>query len=384
MPNPFLRQLLPLRFPWREGNQFDLLVDGREYFPAMLQAIAQAQQSIELEMYLVSSGAVFTQFQQALLQAVQRGVHIRILLDGYGARGLHFADRQVLQTAGVEFAIFNRLRWRKGLGNLLRNHRKLLLIDQQLAYVGGAGLTDEFLYARHQPPWHEVMLAIRGPVVVDWHVLFERTWSGIRKNWFKRPRVPQATDIAGNESGRVCASNGPRAHHVLHSLYQQISKSQQRVWLITPYFLPSLRLRRLLVKAAQRKLDVRILVPGRLTDHPSVRHASRRYYARLLRSGVRIFEYQPSFIHAKIALCDDWASIGSTNFDRWNLRWNLDANQEINSAEFADQVRHLLDIDFAASEMLRYDTWLQRPAYLRLFETLNGWLDQLLARLRIR
>jgi phosphatidylserine/phosphatidylglycerophosphate/cardiolipin synthase-like enzyme len=377
-----LPKLLPPRFVWREGNQFELLIDGSRYFPTMLNAIEQAQHSIELEMYLVSSGEIFTQFYTAFNNAAQRGVVIRILLDGFGTIGLSATDRQQLQAPGIELQFYNTLGWRKGAGNFLRNHRKLLLIDRQQAFVGGTGLTDEFLYDHSvTTPWHEVMLGIRGPVVADWSRLFECSWSGLRKELFKATKKSPPLLHAGTQTGRVTASNGPYAHHVMQSLYHQIAQSQRRVWLVTPYFLPSLQLKRLLINAASRQLDVRILVPGQLTDHPAIRQASRRHYARLLKNGVRIFEYQPRFIHAKIALCDNWVSIGSTNFDRWNLRWNLDANQEVNDPAFAEQVQSLLQQDFLQSEQLHYAEWLQRPWYSRLQEWFNGKLEQLLNKL---
>ena len=383
MQTPKLHQLLPPHFPWRGGNQFELLVDGKVFFPRMLAAIEQAQHSIMLEMYLVSSGRVFTQFKQALLAAAQRGVRVRILLDDYGSKLLNATDRQALQTPNIEVLFFNRLRWRQGVSNLLRNHRKLLLVDLQVAFVGGTGLIDEFLFdLPHHPAWHEIMLAIHGPVVRDWLTLFERTWYGLSATWFKQRRSGRRpVQALGTQRGRVCASNGLRAHHVAQSLHEELRQSRRLVWLATPYFIPSLQLRRLLIQAAKRGLDVRILVPGRLTDHSAIRHASRRHYARLLRNGVRIFEYEPRFIHAKLAICDDWISLGSTNFDSWNLRWNLDANQEVGNLEFAALVREQLDRDFALSEELHYDTWLQRPLYLRCLEWINGRLDRWLARL---
>lgn len=382
MRNLALQQLLPPRFDWRDGNTFELLVDGGNFFPQMLQAIEQAQQRIDLEMYLVSSGQVFTQFCAALIGAAQRGVKVRMLLDDYGSRSLPAMERRSLSLSGIDIALFNRLRWRQGVSNLLRNHRKLLLIDNTLAFVGGAGLTDEFMYDHAQPPWHEMMVAIRGPVVADWRALFERTWLGLRKTMFKPVQPVVAQRAIGKQRGRVCASNGPRAHHVVQSLYRQIAQAQRCVWLVTPYFLPSLKLRRVLIDAARRNVDVRVLVPGRLTDHPAIRHASRRHYARLLRSGVRLFEFQPRFVHAKVALCDQWVSIGSTNFDRWNLLWNLDANQEIDDAAFAAQLRRVLEADFAHCEELRYARWQQRPLYLRCLEWCTGKLDELLLRLR--
>ncbi len=383
MRHSTLKSILPPRFNWREGNQFELLVDGTQYFPAMLNAIEQAQHSIDLEMYLASSGEVFNRFCQALIAAAQRGVIIRVLFDDFGTRELNPGDKHKLNVPGVSVQYYNPLHWQQGTANMLRNHRKLLVIDQQIAFVGGAGLTNEFLIGKSaDTPWHEVMLRIQGPVISDWCNLFQRSWLGMRKSLFTAPTPAISHFSTGTQRGRVCASNGPNAHHVTQSLYQQITQSTQRVWLATPYFLPSLRLRYLLIEAARNKLDTRILVPGQFTDHPAVRQASRRHYARLLKHGVRIFEYQPRFIHAKIALCDNWVSLGSTNFDRWNLRWNLDANQEVNDAGFADQVQTLLERDFADSEELHYSSWLQRPWYARMQEWFNGKLDQLLNRLR--
>jgi phosphatidylserine/phosphatidylglycerophosphate/cardiolipin synthase-like enzyme len=183
-------------------------------------------------------------------------------------------------------------------------------------------------------------------------------------------------------AGRVVASYGPQAHQVLQSLHRRIKSAHHRVWIVTPYFMPSWKLRQRLIGAARCGVDTRILVPGVHTDHPAFRQASRRYYARLLLHGVRIFEYQPRFIHAKIALCDDWASIGSTNFDRWNLRWNLDANQEVADINFATQLVTMLDSDFAQSIELRQQDWLHRPWHQRCMEWVTGWLERWSGRLR--
>jgi cardiolipin synthase len=373
-----LRHLLPPRFEWRSGNQFELMIDGDSYFPAMLRAIDGAQRSIDLEMYLANSGETFDRFVTALHAAAQRGVTVRILLDDFGTRELLETDKQRLKAPGIEVQFYNPLHWQQGTANMLRNHRKLLMVDQQVAFVGGAGLTDEFLLTSTAgTPWHEVMLKIQGPVITDWCTLFQHSWFGIRKRIFKSLPAVLSSANAGHQQGRVCASNGPHAHHVMQSLYQQIEQARQHVWIVTPYFLPSLRLRRYLIKAAQRKVDTRLLLPGPFTDHPAIRQAAHRFFARLLKNGVRIFEYQPRFIHAKIAFCDQWVTLGSTNFDRWNLRWNLDANQEVNDADFAAQIRTMLEKDFADCQELHYAHWLQRPWYLRIQEWFNGKLDEL-------
>jgi phosphatidylserine/phosphatidylglycerophosphate/cardiolipin synthase-like enzyme len=141
---------------------------------------------------------------------------------------------------------------------------------------------------------------------------------------------------------------------------------------------PSLRLRHVLRGAARRGVDVRLLLPGPITDHPAVRFAGRRFYASLLGAGVRIFEYQPRFLHGKMLLCDDWVSLGSSNLDRWNLRWNLEGNQEILSAEFAQQAIALFERDFALSEECRIEAWQTRSYYYRWLEWFWGQIDALL------
>lgn len=350
----------------------------------MLAAIEQAQRSIIIEMYLCGAGEVFTQFRTALLAAAQRGVTVRLLFDDFGSLQLSGSERRLLMQHGIQMRFYNRLRWRKGLSNLFRNHRKLMVVDDEVAFTGGFGLTDEFLHgAAKQPAWHDLAVEIRGPVVADWTQLFERTWTGLyrslRTHFKRNKKVPHVNEAAW---GKLAASNGPRAHQVMQAVHEQLKQARHRAWLVTPYFMPSWKLRRRLIQAARRGVDTRILLPGRLTDHPGIRHASRRHYARLLQHGVRIFEYQPSFIHAKLAVCDEWVSIGSTNFDHWNMRWNLDANQEVRDQAFSDAVLHVLEADFAASRELHYERWLRRHWTLRLMESITGVVERWLDRLR--
>ncbi len=374
-----MASLLSTSFPWRAGNQFQLHEDGAQFFPRMLSAIQQAQHSISLEMYLCSSGKVFGKFRDALIAAAQRGVTVKLLLDGFGSLQVNTHDRAQLLKAGIELRFYNPISWRRGLKNLLRNHRKVLIVDKVIAFTGGAGLTDEFAGNDNTAAWHDVMLEIHGAVVTDWQRLFDRTWLGslkIKLGQFNRSNASRLLQRITDENGRVVASFGPQAHHVLQSLHRQIKVAQRRAWIVTPYFMPSWKLRQRLIEAAHRGLDTRILVPGVHTDHPAFRQASHQYYAKLLHHGVRIFEYQPCFIHLKTALCDDWVSIGSTNFDRWNVRWNLDANQEVADIDFVTQLVTMLDLDFSHSIELRQQDWLLRPWYQRGMEWFIGLLER--------
>jgi len=372
-------------FPWRNGNQFELLVDGERFFPAMLHAIAQAERTILLEIYLFESGQVATRFISALTAAAERGVAIFLLLDDFGAQWLNSHDRWRLQHTNIHITFYNPLRYGKLRRNLFRDHRKLLVVDGRTAFTGGAGITDGFDTAKNPRGWHEVMLRISGPVLADWQQLFERNWN----RWSEPPlRLPPATTTpVGSQRARVVI-NAPARANVKRSLINHLHGAERRIWLATAYFIPSRKIRRLLRRAAGRGVDVRLLLPGPHTDHPAVRHAGRRFYARLLRHGVRIYEYQPSFLHAKVLLCDDTVTVGSSNIDRWNLRWNLEANQELADPQLAQEVTALFEEDFQQSHELRYDTWFRRPWHRRLLEWFWGrvdlWVDRRSQRRRSR
>jgi phosphatidylserine/phosphatidylglycerophosphate/cardiolipin synthase-like enzyme len=364
---------------WRDGNQFRLLNDGDRFFPEMLAAIGRARHSVQLEMYLFSSGQVADRFIAALREAAARGVAVFLLLDDFGARGLHQAERRRLQHPCIQVVWHNPLRFGNFRRYLARDHRKLLLVDGELAFTGGLGISDEF-----DPPlpgarrWRDTVVEIRGPVVADWCRLFSDTWS--RCSAVPAPSCAAATGTAGEARGLVRASHGRGAGQMTRSLIAAALRARQRIWIATAYFIPSRRLRRVLRRRARHGLDVRLLVPGPVTDHPGVRHASRRYYARLLRHGVRIFEYQPRFMHAKMVLCDDWLSIGSSNFDRWNLRRNLEANQEIDDPHLASAARELFEADLVEAREILADEWRRRPWHERLLQWLWGRVELLLDR----
>ncbi|WP_296756582.1 phospholipase D-like domain-containing protein [Thioalkalivibrio sp.] len=373
--------LLPERkaFPKRGPHAFALQVDGGEFIPAMLDAIAGAKDRVFLEMYLFVSGSAAERFIAALTGAARRGVAVYLLIDDFGSRGLSREDRERLVAAGVHMALYNPLglgRWRV---SLLRNHRKLLAVDGAVAFVGGMGITDDFdpESRRDGQHWHEVMLQLRGPCVADWEILFAHCW----RQWSMQPialPTPPPKVVPGAADGQVVGHIRAGGRPVMRSVLTAIRKARQRVWIATAYFVPTVRLRRALRRAARRGVDVRLLLAGPRNDHPSVWHAGRRFYGRLLRGGVRIFEYQPRFLHAKAVLCDDWSSIGSSNLDHWTLRWNLEANQTVIDPAFAGKLAELFTVDFEHSEEWTDTAWRNRGLWLRLMERVAGGLDDYL------
>jgi len=366
------------RYPWRSGGRYQLLIDGPQFFPVMLDAIDAAENFICLETYLMESGKITERFITALLAARKRGVKIFMLLDDYGSHDLHPVDRQRLWEAGIQLAFYNPASIRKLYQSLTRDHRKLLLVDGKLAFVGGAGITDDFIQPAHSVMnWHEVMLKVEGPAILDWFDLFSRPWQETTQTPCPLS-VSQPSSLAEDQLGRVSIAEGFGRQEINQSLIKRCRSAERRIWISTPYFIISRKLRHILRRAARHGIDVRVLVPGPISDHPWVSHASRGYYMRLLRQGVRIFEYQPRFLHAKVQLCDNWVSIGSSNLDRWNQHWNLDANQEIDDSLFAAQVEALLTRDFSQSIEIHFQDWVIRPRWQRLREWFWGRFVHLL------
>jgi phosphatidylserine/phosphatidylglycerophosphate/cardiolipin synthase-like enzyme len=301
----------PSTGPWRSNNRFRLFDQGNRFFPAMLEAIAGARERIALEIYWIESDTTGRRFIDALIGAAGRGVEVFVLIDDFGSSDLASRDRRRLRAAGVHLARYNPLRFRLGWGNLSRDHRKILLIDTYCAFVGGAGISDAF---NGSHGWRENMLRIEGDCVGDWWTLFARNW----RRWSDRDCSPPPPHPAGDMPGRVVAGPGRFGRRPLErAAVRDIARARQRVWLVTPYFLPPVRLRQALAAAGRAGADVRLLIPaGHSCDVPAVQAAGERWYEWFLRRGVRIFEHRTGVTHQKLLLADERLLIGSANFDR--------------------------------------------------------------------
>jgi cardiolipin synthase len=368
---------------WTQGNQFELLPAAKRYVPAMLDAIEGARHSILFEQYLMESGHHADLFVDALARASRRGVHVYLLLDTYGAKGFKQRDRDRLTEAGATICLFNPITPGRLSRSLTRDHRKMLVIDHCMAFTGGYCITDEFLFN-----WYDVVTKIEGPVVEDWAALFSQAWSSANQRQRVRSSPVRTQSSVHDQKasgagmlGRVAHGRGRRYQEIRFSLQRRIATARECVWICTPYFLPTLSLRRRMMAAARRGIDVRLLVAGPRHDHPSVRYTGQHYYRRLMRAGVRIYEYQPTFTHAKFCLVDDWSTIGSCNFDHWSLRWNLEANQEVISSRFAHDMRRLFEDNLAQSQEIDPQAWAQRPRWKacreHLLGTANAWMTLL-------
>ena len=375
-------------FPWRKGNGYTLLQDGDHFFPVILSALHSATDFIIIELYLVKSGEVANRFISALQQAAQRGVQIFLLLDDYGTLAFKERDRSRLCHKQIQITYYNplsshsmlrnlyKILWQKTGYDLHRDHRKLILIDGSVAFIGGLGLADEFDPLRKpERCWRENVVKIEGPIIADWYQLFKQSWDQHAVTPLVLP-MPHLVAQQQNGYARVAYSQGRGTNRIKRELLKHTANAEHRIWLCTAYFLPSWRLRQKLRRAARKGVDVRLLLPGVQTDHASVRHAGRRHYFRLLYSGVRIFEYQPRVLHAKTLLCDNWVSLGSNNFDQWGLTWNQEANLEVEDQFFTDRIEQMFVEDFAQSREITLASWHQRAWHQRLAEKVWGRVER--------
>lgn len=358
-------------FPWRAQNNFALLVDGKDFYPAMLDAIDEAKHYILIEQYIIESGVVFNEIASRLIKARNRDVDIYIIADDFGSQNLAKSDRDHLLANDIQLVFFNPTTWSSVYRSLRRNHRKLMVIDNQVAFVGGANISDTYLDSHNiYPGWHDVMVRISGEIVNDWINNFNRVWLETTNEPLQLPELNN--QYIGNQTGRVCVAYGLMHNEITRGAITHIKKSEQRVWIASPYFVTTRRLRHALKRAAKRGIDVRLLLPGPISDHCWISQAARRYYKRMLHNGIKIYEYQPRFIHAKLILCDDWVSIGSSNLDRWNQYWNYDANQTILHSSFTNKVVELFESDFIQSEVITFQDWERRPLLQRTREWISG------------
>lgn len=372
------------QFPWRDGNSFSLLVDGECFVPAMLKAVDDAMYYVAVEMYLVKSGEMLDRFIEAFIKAAKRDVQIYLLFDDYGSREFLQSDRRSLNHSNIHLRFYNPFRYGQLRRSLFRDHRKLLLVDNKIAFTGGAGLSDEFYGPGNPLQWRETMVQIQGPCVHDWQNLFEKTW---HKRFHDQARFVPINGIdsyAGNQSGRVTVSDRRSVQEIKRSLVFQMRAADNRVWIATAYFLPPRNILRMLKKTARRGLDVRLILPGEISDHPAIRQAGRRFYKELLSAGVRIYEYQPRFNHSKLYLCDNWASIGSSNLDRWNFLWNLEGNQEVEEEKFSLEVTKLLEMDMLHSVEILPEQWKKRSQCARFKEWFWGKVESWVQRISLQ
>jgi cardiolipin synthase len=359
---------------WSHGNRVTLLRNGIEVFPAMLEAISSAKKSVHMEMYIFWSEGIGERFRDALAERASRGVEVRLLLDGVGSpKHLKRTDVEMLRRAGCRVEFFRPVRpWMLDVLNR-RTHRRILVVDGALGFTGGVGIADLWEGDADSPEhWRDTMARIEGPVVAQMQSAFEDNWSEVTGEILVGDRYfPQAV-TAGDVLASVVPSNPRPSSSASQTLYSvAISAAERRISITNSYFVPNDTSVALLLAASRRGVNVRILVPGKVNDVPVTKASARSRFGDLLRAGAKIYEYQPTMMHAKTMVVDDlFATVGSTNFDSRSFRYNDEIELAIYDAKVAGRLEEMFEADLTKSRPYTYEQWVNRSIWNRFTEWL--------------
>ena len=365
--------------PWRTGNRVRILRNGAKTFPAMLDAIESAKDTIDLSSYILWPGHVTDRFTEALCERATAGVEVNVVVDAYGSAKLAGHETVTkLEDAGVSFVFFRPPAWYAvdKLNN--RMHRRLLIVDGRIGFAGGVGIADVWDGDAQDPEhWRETHVEVEGPAVRDILGGFMENWaeaSNVVLTHGHLPDLEHFDDGVGLQVIRSSPRSGGTATSQL--FYSAIAGACERLWITTAYFAPDEAFLDLLCEAPARGVDVRILVNGRQVDKEVVRETGQRQYGRLLEAGVRVFEYERTMLHAKVMIADGWANIGSSNLEHRSLGLDDELIVAFTEADLVDEVARHFGDDLEVSEEFDLDRWRRRPLSKRAKEVAGDLLRQ--------
>ena len=351
---------------------------GRQWFEAIVAAIERAETSVEMEFYIWTPGRLASRLESALQAAAARGCRVRVLLDAYGSEAAAPSMRR-LRATGIAVTWFNPRRWTR---LTFRNHRKLVVIDGAQAFLGGCNVADEYDGDGVESGWRDLGISIHDPACVAALAhSFDRMWLIAPFDHLPtEATMPISAKGAGWEVSFAGAGRGGRRYR--RRLHRDLGRAM-RIDVLAAYFVPTTRLRRLLKQVARRGA-VRVIVPA-AGDVPVAHHASAHVLNRLIPSCIRVFEYVPAMLHAKLIVADNVVYVGSANFDPRSLRINFDVMLRIDDAGAATQARAI--VDQVQRHARPYHAGAPGPflrVYRRLAYIAMAWLDPLIARRKLR
>ena len=381
--------------PLVTGNRVDLLQDGPGTYAAMFEAIGNARDHINLESYILEAEGPGEEFARRLIARAKAGVRVNVLYDSFGSIGTPASYFDHLRANGVNVCEYNPLR---RLGNLLsralhlRDHRKLMVVDGRIGFIGGVNISPVYSAGSSplaalggsamaapdadggepaKPGWRDTHVRVEGPIVAQLQRLFMRHWSkhssiALRGTHYFPPLAP-----AGSQRVALAACDaGRRRNPFYRALLSALDASQRRVFLTTAYLVPTRRLMRSLVKAARRGVDVHLLLPG-VSDFWAPLQAGRSHYSRLLRAGIHLHELHDTLLHAKTCVIDGmWTTVGSSNLDWRSFLHNAEANLVVLDAALAQEMERVFMDDVARAREIVRAEWARRGLRQRIVETL--------------
>ncbi len=374
-----------LNVPILRGGTAEILQNGCRFYPALLDAIQGAQDSINFQVYIFETDRVGKQFVAAFEERARAGVDVRVLLDGFGSWRFGRAERERLEKAGVKLQFFRPLRLLSLVRAFKRDHRRAIVIDGEVAFTGGAAVAEKWDGdARNKEEWRDSLVRFTGALAHGVQTAFGENWvyrTGeiLTGDRFFPPSAGDAPDTQ-NPPGEPCSialvsSPADMAQPIRILLWLSFTCARRRLWISSSYFVPEGRLRDALTARARAGVDVRLLVPGSATDAKPVRLAGRSHYEELMEAGVRIYEFQPGMMHAKTVVVDScWTLVGSANMDKRSVKLNEENIVGVSDPRFAAEVERGLEADFARSQEIRLEEFRRRGPGTRVLERVSRLL----------
>jgi cardiolipin synthase len=353
------------------GNRIELLKNGC-YFDTIFREMEAARETIDLETFLCKRGDVTKRVAAVLAKKAREGVRVRIMLDARGGKNFGKDEMKTLREAGCTVTMYHPFRL-SNLGRLNnRDHRKILVVDGRVGFVGGHCLVDTWLGdAEDKKHFRDLSLRVEGPVVAQLQGAFSENWIEETGDVLAGQDLFPTLEACGEVRAHAVYTTphgSPSAVKLLH--YLVIRAAKERITIQNPYFLPDPDARRALVEAVQRGVDVRIMLPAAsATDAPVVQHASHHHYGTLLKGGVKIFEYQKTLLHQKTVTVDGkWSAVGSTNFDDRSFEINDEISLGIADEEIARRLEEIFEEDLKECRQMHFDEWKRRPWWHRILD----------------
>lgn len=363
--------------PLTANNEVKLLINGEEKFPVLLAELRKATSHIHIEYYIYEDDITGNQIANILIDKAKEGVEVRFMYDDFGSHALGKSFVKKLQVAGVQTAPFYKIKWYAFANRLnYRNHRKIIVIDGKVGFVGGINISDKYrndLKKDNHLFWRDTHLMIKGQATAYLQYLFMGDWNFCSKTSFFYSEtyfIDKTEQDEIKEEVVQIAASGPDSKQpvIFYSLLEAINSAKKNIYITSPYFIPDESLMDALLIAIQGGLDVKILIPG-VSDSKIVNAAASAYYTELLQVGAKIYKYSRGFVHAKTMVIDDnLAIVGSANMDYRSFDLNFEVNAMVYSKNITAELTQAFENDLKESELIDAQAWLNRPKYIHLWE----------------
>lgn len=364
-----LRPYARTQLRWRPGCAVTVLRDGGETYPAMLEALQGAKREILFETYILAADLTGDRFKAVLIERAQAGVAVRLIYDAVGSFGLPASWVEDLRAAGCEVIDFNPISpWRKRFRLSHRDHRKIIVVDDEVAFTGGLNISNDYAsVADGGVGWHDMHCRVVGPIVIDLSRMFRRSWMRAGgKPYPAPPSVQEAAKGTGASFVRLLDNTRRRQRATTRRAYLHVLRAARTaVWISNAYFLPDRGLRRAITRAAHRGVDVRVMVPGK-SDVRMIEWASLYVLRALVKQGVKVMRWRGPMMHAKTAVVDaTWSTIGSYNFDSMSRFNNLEVTVEILDSDVAGALVANYERDMQNADGFDEASWKKLPFYTK-------------------